>query len=135
MSPWAVVSVMPWEGMLVGWRNGVNRRFPLRTDHRSQSIVLDIAPAQGYTTAAIIYEDTLFPTSTANGAAAHCETAGIEVVLNEVYPAKATDVSSVLTRVRDANPDMLIGGSYLDPALQRRHGPGKCAAGQLPRAS
>ncbi len=82
-----------------------------------KSIVLDIAPAQGYTTAAIIYEDTLFPTSTASGAAAHCETAGIEVVVNEVYPAKATDVSSVLTRVRDANPDMLIGGSYLPDSV------------------
>jgi branched-chain amino acid transport system substrate-binding protein len=82
-----------------------------------KSIVLDIAPAQGYTTAAIMYEDTLFPTSTASGAAAHCETAGIEVVVNEVYPAEATDVSSVLTRVRDANPDMLIGGSYLPDSV------------------
>ena len=82
-----------------------------------KSIVLDIAPAQGYTTAAIIYEDTLFPTSTASGAAAHCEAAGIEVVVNEVYPAEATDVSSVLTRVRDANPDMLIGGSYLPDSV------------------
>jgi branched-chain amino acid transport system substrate-binding protein len=82
-----------------------------------KSIVLDIAPAQGYTTAAIIYEDTLFPTSTASGAAAHCEAAGIEVLVNEVYPAEATDVSSVLTRVRDANPDMLIGGSYLPDSV------------------
>src|SRR5918995_799264 len=57
-------------------------------------IVLDIAPAQGYTTAA-----------------------GIEVLVNEVYPAEATDVSSVLTRVRDANPDMLIGGSYLPDSV------------------
>jgi branched-chain amino acid transport system substrate-binding protein len=82
-----------------------------------KSIVLDIAPAQGYTTAAIMYEDTLFPTSTASGAAAQCETAGIEVVINEVSPAEATDVSSVLTRVRDANPDMLIGGSYLPDSV------------------
>jgi branched-chain amino acid transport system substrate-binding protein len=82
-----------------------------------KSIVVDIAPAQGYKTAAIIYEDTLFPTSTANGAAAHCETAGIEVLVNEKYPAKATDVSSVLTKVRDANPDMLIGGSYLPDSV------------------
>jgi branched-chain amino acid transport system substrate-binding protein len=82
-----------------------------------KSIVLDIAPAQGYKTAAIIYEDTLFPTSTANGAAAHCQTAGIEVLVNEKYPAKATDVSSVLTKVRDANPDMLIGGSYLPDSV------------------
>ena len=82
-----------------------------------KSIIVDIAPEQGYKTAAIIYEDTLFPTSTANGAAAHCQTAGIEVVVNEKYPAKATDVSSVLTRVREANPDMLIGGSYLPDAV------------------
>lgn len=41
----AVVSVMPWEGMLVGWRNGVNRRFPLTAEHRSSSIVLDIIAA------------------------------------------------------------------------------------------
>ncbi len=82
-----------------------------------KDIVLAIAPAQGYKTAAIIYEDTLFPTSTAEGAAAHCEEAGIEVVVNEKYPAEATDVSSVLTRVRDANPDMVIGGSYLPDAV------------------
>ncbi len=82
-----------------------------------KSILLDIAPAQGYKTAAIIYEDTLFPTATAQGAIAHCETAGIQVVVNEKYPAKATDVSSVLTKVRDANPDMLIGGSYLPDAV------------------
>ena len=82
-----------------------------------KDILLNIAPSQDYKTAAIIYEDTLFPTSTANGAVAHCEEAGIEVLLNEKYPAKATDVSSVLTRVRDAEPDILIGGSYLPDAV------------------
>ena len=82
-----------------------------------KSIVLEIAPAQGYKTAAVIYEDTLFPTSTALGAVEHLKTAGIQVVVEEKYPAKATDVSSVLTKVRDANPDMLIGGSYLPDAV------------------
>ncbi|HEY7029756.1 MAG TPA: amino acid ABC transporter substrate-binding protein [Thermomicrobiales bacterium] len=82
-----------------------------------RDIVTIIAPAQGYKTAAIVYEDTLFPTSTASGAAAHCEATGIEVVVNEKYPAKATDVSSVLTKVRDANPDLLIGGSYLPDSV------------------
>ena len=82
-----------------------------------RDIILNIATAQGYTTAAVIYEDTIFPTSTALGAIAHCETAGIEVVLEEKYPAEATDVSSVLTKVRDADPDMLIGGSYLPDSV------------------
>jgi len=82
-----------------------------------RAILRDIAPAQGYKTAAVIYEDTLFPTSTANGAVAHCEASGIEVLVNEKYPAKATDVSSVMTRVGEANPDVLIGGSYLPDAV------------------
>jgi branched-chain amino acid transport system substrate-binding protein len=82
-----------------------------------KDIVLNIAPAQGYKTAAVIYEDAVFPTSTGQGAVAHCEEAGIEVVLEEKYPQKATDVSSVLTKIRDANPDMLIGGSYLPDSV------------------
>lgn len=82
-----------------------------------KDIVLNIAPAQEYTTAAVIYEDAVFPMSTGQGAVAHCEAAGIDVVLEETYPQKATDVSSVLTQIRDLNPDMLIGGSYLPDSV------------------
>jgi branched-chain amino acid transport system substrate-binding protein len=82
-----------------------------------RDIVSGIATAQGYTTAAVMYEDTIFPTSTAQGAIGHCEAAGIQVVVEEQYPQEATDVSSALTRVRDANPDMLIGGSYLPDSV------------------
>ena len=82
-----------------------------------RDIVLNIAPAQGYSTAAVIYEDAVFPLSTGQGAVAHCAEAGIEVVLEEAYPQRATDVSSVLTRIRDAGPDILIGGSYLPDSV------------------
>lgn len=82
-----------------------------------KDIVLNIAPAQGYTSAAVIYEDAVFPSSTGEGAVAHLGEAGIEVVLEEAYPQKATDVSSVLTKVAEANPDMLIGGSYLPDSV------------------
>lgn len=51
----AVVSVMPWEGLLLGWRNELSRRFPLAPEHRSESIVLDIvAAAAGETDVAIL---------------------------------------------------------------------------------
>jgi branched-chain amino acid transport system substrate-binding protein len=82
-----------------------------------RDIVLNIATAQGYKTAAILYEDAVFPIATANGARAHCEAAGIDVVVDEAYPQEVTDVSSVLTKVRDADPDMLIGGSYLPDSV------------------
>ena len=82
-----------------------------------RDIIQTIAAAQGFTTAAVIHEDALFPESTANGAVAYCEEGGIEVVVNEAYPQEATDVSSVLTRIREAAPDMLIGGSYLPDSV------------------
>ena len=82
-----------------------------------RDIILNIAPAQGYTTAAVIYEDAVFPLSTGEGAVAHCETAGIEVLMEETYPLRATDVSSILTRIGEAEPDMLIGGSYLPDSV------------------
>ena len=101
------------------WNRGYRYLFGIYSvaEDYFKDIILTIATEQGYASAAIIYEDTLFPTSTAAGAQAHCEEAGIEVAVNEKYPAKATDVSSVLTKVRDANPDLLIGGSYLPDSV------------------
>ena len=82
-----------------------------------KDIITNIAPEQGYTTAAVIYEDAVFPMSTGEGAVRWCEEAGIEVVHEEAYPQKATDVSTLLTKIRDLNPDMLIGGSYLPDSV------------------
>jgi branched-chain amino acid transport system substrate-binding protein len=101
------------------WNRGYKYLFGIYSvaEDYFKDIVTKIAPAQGYKTAAIIYEDSLFPTSTATGAADHCKEAGIDVVVDEKYPQKATDVSSALTKVRDAKPDMLIGGSYLPDSI------------------
>lgn len=82
-----------------------------------KDIITNIAVAEGYTTAAVIYEDAVFPMSTGEGAVQHCEDAGIEVVHEESYPQKATDVSTLLTQIRDLDPDMLIGGSYLPDSV------------------
>lgn len=82
-----------------------------------KDIITNIAPEQGYKTAAVIYEDAVFPMSTGQGAVQWCGEAGIEVVHEESYPQKATDVSTLLTKIRDLNPDMLIGGSYLPDSV------------------
>jgi branched-chain amino acid transport system substrate-binding protein len=76
-----------------------------------------IAPAQGYTTAVVIYGDAVFPLSTGKGAVAHCQAAGIEVVLEEAYPQQETDFGPLLTRISDAKPDMILVGSYLPDSI------------------
>lgn len=101
------------------WESGFTRVFGVYSvaGDYFKDIVTNIATAQGYKTAAVIYEDAVFPMSTGQGAVAWMQEAGIEVVVEESYPQKATDVSSVLTKIRDLDPDMLIGGSYLPDSV------------------
>ena len=74
--------------------------------------VIELALKQGYKTIAVINEDTVFPTATATGTAAYARSKGIQVVYQEKYPTKVTDVSSLLTKIKSANPDVVVGGSY-----------------------
>jgi branched-chain amino acid transport system substrate-binding protein len=74
--------------------------------------VIELALKGGLKTMAILHEDTVFPAATAAGTAAQAKAKGMQVVLQERYPTKVTDVSSLLTKVKDLNPDVLVGGSY-----------------------
>jgi branched-chain amino acid transport system substrate-binding protein len=73
--------------------------------------------AAGATTAVIAYEDTTFPASVANGAAVHLEANGIEVLATETYPADVQDVSAIMTKFRDLDPDVFIGGGHYNDAV------------------
>ncbi len=101
------------------WQKGFKNVFGVYTIAQEyfKDIINEIAKKQGYKTAAIMYQDAVFPSSTASGANDLCKAAGINVVVNEKYPINATDVSSALTKVRDLDPDMLIGGSYLPDSV------------------
>jgi branched-chain amino acid transport system substrate-binding protein len=63
-------------------------------------------------TVAIIPANDLFPLSVAEGFKDICDELGFEVVLYEKYPAGATDLSALITKVKALNPDVLAGGGY-----------------------
>ena len=74
--------------------------------------------AEGATTAVVAYEDTSFPTAVANGAIAHLEAAGIEVLAVETYPKDPTDLTPIISKFRELDPDIFIGGGhYIDAVL------------------
>jgi branched-chain amino acid transport system substrate-binding protein len=79
--------------------------------------LLDIAAKRGLKTIAIIYEDTLFPKSTAQGTIDLAKKRGLQVVLAEAYPKGAADWTSLIGRVRAANPDVLAAPTYFDDAV------------------
>ena len=72
---------------------------------------------RGARTAVIAYEDTSFPTAVANGARRHMEAAGIEVLSMETYPKDIQDASAIMTKFRDLDPDIFVGGGHYNDAV------------------
>jgi len=68
-------------------------------------------------TLAIINANDLFPKAIAAGAKLYAKKRGIQIVLHEEYPKGTTDLTPVLTKVKEKNPDILIGGTYFPDAV------------------
>jgi branched-chain amino acid transport system substrate-binding protein len=63
-------------------------------------------------TVAMITVNDLFPLSCAEGFRDKAKELGLEIVLDEKYPAGATDISTLLTQVKALNPDILVSSGY-----------------------
>ena len=72
---------------------------------------------QGAKTVVIAYEDTAFPTSVGQGAKKWAEEYGMEVLAVETYPKDVADVSAIMTKFRDLDPDVFVGGGHFNDAL------------------
>jgi branched-chain amino acid transport system substrate-binding protein len=79
--------------------------------------LIDTATKRRLKTLALLYEDTLFPRALAQGTLALAQKHGLSVVLAEAYPKGTTDFSTMLMKVRAANPDVLAAGTYFDDAV------------------
>ncbi|NOX62723.1 MAG: amino acid ABC transporter substrate-binding protein [Chloroflexi bacterium] len=65
----------------------------------------------------IAYEDTAFPTSVAEGAQKWAKEYGLEVLAVETYPKDVADVSGIMSKFKDLNPDVFVGGGHFNDAL------------------
>jgi branched-chain amino acid transport system substrate-binding protein len=74
---------------------------------------LELAKANGYKTLAMLSEDTAFPKAVASEVKKMAGDFGLKVVVDETYPKGASDFSALLTRAREASPDVLFANSYL----------------------
>jgi branched-chain amino acid transport system substrate-binding protein len=87
--------------------------------------LMDMAAKRGLKTVAVIYEDTLFPRTVAQGAIELAKKRGLQVDRLEAYPKGDTDFAPLLTRVWEAKPDVLAAATYFDDAVaitrQMRH--------------
>jgi branched-chain amino acid transport system substrate-binding protein len=79
--------------------------------------LLDIAAKRRLKTIAIIYEDTLFPKSTAQGTIELAKKSGLQVVFSEAYPKSPPDWRALIGRVSAANPDVIAAATYFEDAV------------------
>ena len=76
----------------------------------SSEAKLGVAPEE--LKVAIIYEDGPYGSGVAAGNEENCNDLGIEVALKEGYSATAPDLSSLVTKLRRARPDVILHTGY-----------------------
>ena len=65
----------------------------------------------------IAHEDSDYGTSVAASCSRLAKEAGVQVVSVEPYAANSSDLSPVILRLREANPDIVVGVSYAQDAI------------------
>ena len=78
---------------------------------------LEALAGRGAKSVAIAYADTLFPRSLAEGARHWAGEYGMEVLAMEPYEQGISDVSGIVSRFKDMNPDVFVGGGYYDDTV------------------
>lgn len=80
---------------------------------------LDLARKAGHEIKkiAIMYEDTAYGTSQAEGLRKSAAANGIEVVMDEAYPLGITDVSPLINQLRRTDAQVVFPVSYLNDSL------------------
>ncbi|MEE6272124.1 amino acid ABC transporter substrate-binding protein [Georgenia wangjunii] len=68
-------------------------------------------------TMAVTSMDDPFAQGTAYGLRDALAEGGVEVVVDEVYPPNATDMSAIAAQIADADPDLLVGGTLYQDAV------------------
>lgn len=78
---------------------------------------VELAAANGATTAALVYEESQFPISVAEGVRDAARTHGMDIVLDRSYPAGQADHEGLATAAKEAGAQLFIGGGYYDDAV------------------
>ncbi len=86
----------------------------LSTGSRYQFGVLDMIKALDPSAkrVAIINEDEEFSISVMVGAREYAKQLGFEVVFDQRYPSKPTDLTPILSALKATNPDIILGGGH-----------------------
>lgn len=78
---------------------------------------VEVAAQGGATSAALVYEDSQFPASVAEGIREAAAASGMAMVLDRSYVVGEADHEALVSAAMDAGADLFIGGGYYDDAV------------------
>jgi branched-chain amino acid transport system substrate-binding protein len=100
------------------WARGYKNIFQIDAPAGTyMDLPLEYASEQGLKRVALVYGESAFPSEVADGVRAKTSSLGMVLVLDEVYLADTTDFSDLVQRVGSVNPDIVVGGTYLEDSV------------------
>jgi len=100
------------------WERGYTNVFGIETPASGyMDLVLAFAKGKGLKRVALIYEDSDFPREVAKWVRADAAALGLEIVFDEEYDQDSTRFGKLIKRMVAADPEVIIGGSYLEDSL------------------
>jgi branched-chain amino acid transport system substrate-binding protein len=100
------------------WSRGYRNIFQVDTPaDRYMDLLIESASGAGLTTIALAYAGSDFPRGVARGVRTRAAAAGMKLVFDEEYREDSTDFTDLVRRLKASNPDLVIGGTYLEDSI------------------
>lgn len=112
--PMIALGAVPNEMWTHGYKNVVSLYAPADV---YASPILDLAKTHGLRRVAVVWQNTPFAREIVRGVKARSKSLGLNVVLDESYGEDANDFSSIIDRLKQKRPDVLILASSLPDSI------------------
>ncbi len=100
------------------WRKGYANVFQIDAQAKDYfDLVIAGAAGQGLTRIALVYAGTEFPREVAAGVREEAANHGMQVVFDEEYPNGSTEFTDIVARMKQTNPEVILGGTYLQDSI------------------
>jgi branched-chain amino acid transport system substrate-binding protein len=100
------------------WMQGFDNVFQIDTPAgQYMDLPLKLAGELGLSRVALVYADSEFPREVADGVRASIRALEMELVFDEAYPEDKTEFSDLAERIIATQPEVLLGGTYLEDSI------------------
>ncbi len=100
------------------WSRGFSNIFQIDAPaHRYMDLPMQFSAEHGLTRVAVVYAESDFPREVAEGVRQDAAALGMTVVFDQSYPEDQTDFSDLATAMRAADPQVVLGGTYLNDSI------------------